>query len=432
MVWHVARLIIGVLVGLYVARYLGPESYGVLNYSIGFALLFSVIAHLGVNDIVVRELVAQPDHQAEFLGSACTMRLVSGALALALVAGAVWATQADATTRLMIVVIAGGLLFDAMSTPAEWFQSKVLTRPIVIAKLVGMATASILRVGFVLLGKPVAWFAWPVLIDAALGAALAFTFYRQYGGPPLAHWRPHLHRMRSLLAQSWPIALAAGLGQIQQRIDQVMLGEMLGPTEVGWYSAAARLSELWYIVPYAFAAVLFPVLVRAKGTSQDLYDRRMQAFFDFMLWLAVAISVPATLVAAPIVHLLYGDAYAPSADVLQIHIWSLVFNSMVMAANPWMMVEGLTRAMLAFSIVSVLANILLNLAFIPGYGAVGAACATLAAYVPVLLLRFLYRPTRPTAWMMLGAALAPIRRLVQTSSIIPWSAIRGYQFSKDR
>jgi O-antigen/teichoic acid export membrane protein len=415
MVGHAARLVVGLLVGVYVARYLGPPSYGVLNYAISFVFLFSALAHLGLNDIVVRDLLAHPDRQGETLGSAFVLRLASSALALALIVATAWTTEADPTTRLMILVIAGSVFFEAMSGPAEWFKSKVLARPVVIAGLIGMATASVMRIAFVVLGKPVTWFVWPFLIDTALTAGLALVFYRRYAGPPLAHWRPRIRRMRELAAQSWPLAIAAGLVMIQLRIDQVMLGEMLGPTELGWYAAAARLSQLWNFVPFAIGTAVFPIIARAKQTSPEFYNQRMQSYFDFLLWLGIVISLPATLVADAAVRFLYGDAYAPSASILQIHVWSLVITSIGTAAGAWMIFEGLARVELVFSIVAVLTNILLNVVLIPSYGALGAAWATLAASGPVLLLRFIYRPTRPTSLMMLEALRAPFRPVMRSS-----------------
>jgi O-antigen/teichoic acid export membrane protein len=415
MVGHVARLITGLLVGIYVARYLGPEAYGVLNYAISFALLFSALARLGLGDIIVRELVAHPDREAETLGSAFALQVASGTLALGLAAAAAWATQADATTRLMIVVIAGGVFFDAMSAPAEWFKSKVLARPVVLAGLIGTGVASVLRVVFVILGKPVIWFAWPALIEAVVTTALIVAFYRRYPSPPLASWRPYLERMGGLLAHSWPLALSGGLVVIRQRIDQVMIGEMLGPIEVGWYAVAARLSLLWHFVPFALATAAFPAIVRARETSGKLFEARMQMFFDLMLWLAVAIALPATLIAEPLVRFLYGDAYAPSALILQIHIWSLVFTSLGIAAGRWLIAEGLTRIVLSLSVMSVAGNILFNLILIPRYGAVGSAWATLVAASLVLIWRFSYGPTRPAAVMMLKALAAPLRAVMRLS-----------------
>ena len=415
MVGHVARLTTGLLVGIYVARYLGPEAYGILNYAISFALLFSALARLGLGDIVVRDLVAHPDRQAETLGSTFALQVVGGTLALALASAAAWATQADATTRLMIVVIAGGVFFEAMSAPVDWFKSKVLARPVVLAGLIGTGVASVLRIAFVMLGKPIIWFAWPALIEAAVTTILVVAFYRRYHGPPLTSWRPHLERMKALLIHSWPLALSGGLAVIRQRIDQVMIGEMLGPTEVGWYAVGARLSLLWQFVPFALATAAFPAIIQAKKTSGKLFEARMQMFFDLMLWFAVAIALPATLVAEPLIRFLFGDAYAPSALILQIYIWSLVPYSLGIAAGRWLVAEDLTRVMLGFAIMSVVTNILFNLVLIPTYGAVGAAWATLVSATLVLILRFTYGPTRPAALMMLKALAAPVRAVMRPS-----------------
>ena len=414
MVGHVTRMCAGLLVGIYVARYLGPESYGILNYAISFAFLFSALAHLGLADIVVRDLVAHPERQGETLGSAFALRLASGTLALGLATAAAWATHADAMTRLMVALVAGSIFFEAISLPAEWFKAKVLARPLVVAGLIGLGIASALRVGLVMLGKPVVWFAWPTIIEAVVVGAFVLVFYCRYGGPSLAEWRPRVQRMRQLLAQSWPLTLTAGLVVIQQRIDQVMLGAMSGPTEVGWYAAATRLAQLWHFVPFAIATAVFPVIVRAKQVSEELYDKRMQAFFDLMLWIAVAISLPATLIAKPLVLFLYGDAFAPSADILQVYIWALVLTSVGIAVRRWIVVEGLTRIALAFSVISLVAKVGLNLLLIPRYGGLGAAWATLGAAGPVLMIRFFYGPTRPAARMMLRALVAPVRAAMRS------------------
>ena len=141
----------------------------------------------------------------------------------------------------------------------------------------------------------------------------------------------------------------------------------------------------------------------------------MQMFFDLMLWLAVAIALPATFVAEPLIRFLYGDAYAPSALILQIHIWSLVFTSLGIAAGRWLIAEGLTRVVLSLSVMSVVGNILFNLLLIPRYGAVGAAWTTLVAGSLVLIWRFSYGPTRPAALMMLKALAAPVRAVMRPS-----------------
>jgi PST family polysaccharide transporter len=408
MVGQVARMIVGLLVGLYVARYLGPESYGVLNYAVSFALLFSGITQFGHADIIIRDLVAYPAQQPETLVATFALRLASGMLAASLAVAVAVATQTDPTTRLMVLIVAAGMVFEALDVVGLWFRSQVVARPTVIAELLATGAAAGLRLAFVLLDKPVIWFAWPFLLDAALRTTFVVAFYRRLG-PPLTRWHPEFPRMRNLFAHSWPLALSASLVLILQRIDQVMLGAMLGPKQVGWYAAAVRLSDVWQIVPFAVANTVFPAIIRAKANSQELYEQRMQALYDFMLWLAIAIALPATLIAEPLVRLLYGGAYGPTADILRIHLWGLVFSYTGIIGGRWYIVEGLFKLALQLSLLAVATNIALNLLLIPAYGPIGAAWATLATSGPLLLLQFWDRRTRPPVLMMAKAIVAPIR-----------------------
>ncbi len=408
---HAVRLVLGLVVGLYVARYLGPEAFGTLNYALSFAVLFAAVAGLGLADVAVRELVARPERQAETLGSLLLLRLASGTLAVLLIVGAAAATQADPITRLMIVVNAAAIFLGALDLLTLWFRSQVATRPLVLAGIAAMAVACALRVAFVLQGKPVVWFAFPALVDAALYAALLLAVYRRRPGPPLAAWRPSLVAIKELLARAWPLALADGCVRIQERIDQVMLGALRSQAEVGWYAAAVRLSDVWHFFPYAISLSLLPAIVRARAISQERAERLLQALFDALLWLAILIALPTTLLAGPLVRLLYGEAYGPTVAILQIHVWTFVFVATGVAIGQWIVIERLSKVALAFSLVAVASNVLLNLLLIPRYGAPGAAWATLATSAPLLLLRLGYRPTRPVVRMLVRALAAPGRWL---------------------
>src|SRR4051812_29342678 len=82
------RLGSGLFVGAWVARYLGPEQFGLLNFSISFAALFGVAATLGLDGIVVRELVRTPSRRDDVLGSAFALKLAGGAVTLLAAVGA--------------------------------------------------------------------------------------------------------------------------------------------------------------------------------------------------------------------------------------------------------------------------------------------------------------------------------------------------------
>ena len=404
---HAARMVVGLLVGVYVARYLGPEAFGVLNYAISFVLLFSALSQLGLDNLVVRDLVVAPERAAETLSAAFTLRLAGGTVALGLITVVAWSTQADPIARLTILIIACGLVFQSLEVTAYWFYARTFTLPVAVARLVALAVISTLRIALILLDKPLLWFALPVMLDTAVGAVLMFVFYLREGTAPAIRQRPRLMRLRSMLAEAWPLSLAIAVNEFFQRIDQIMLGELRGSIEVGWYAAAARLSQMSYVVPTLLAMIAFPTILRAKRTSPELYARRLQGFYDVMFWVAIAIAVLASSGAAPLIHLLYGSAYAPSVAVLQIHIWTLVFSSVGMATARWLVAENLSRVVFLYSLGGVIVNVILNLILIPAYGAAGAAGATLLTFLVVMLTQSINSRTRPAATLIAKASIAP-------------------------
>lgn len=407
MVGHASRMLIGLAVGLYVARYLGPSDYGTLSYAISFALLFAAVAQFGLNDVVTRDLVSSPADRRETLAATLGLRLATGAAAmgLAIVAGSV-GTE-DLLLRLMITIIACSLFFEALDVPTAWFRAEVDARPLVVAGLMGMGLASLARVGLILLEMPVVWFAGPVLIDAVIRITFLTAFYRRRGGPAFAIRDASLDRMWQLLAHSWPLAVSAGLVMVQQRTDQVMLGMLRGPADVGWYAAAAKLSELWYFVPFAISMSVFPAVLRAREASAELYDQRLVLFFRGMVWGSLAIAGLAAALAEPLIRLLFGDAFLASAQVLQIHCWTIPLVAVNIVWDRWIVAEGRYRMAASFAVVSLAGNVAFNMVAVPVWGAPGAAWATLSALALPTLLRFLLRSTRPTALLMVNATVAP-------------------------
>ena len=191
---------------------------------------------------------------------------------------------------------------------------------------------------------------------------------------------------------------------IYLRIDQIMLAAMAGDAAVGVYSVAARLAEVWYFVPMALASSTLPALIQSRERSRAEFTRRTERLFTIMVLLSVAVAIPMTLLARPVVLFLYGREYAGSVVPLIVLAWTGVFVSLGVARESWMLAEGLMTHSFATTAWGALINVLLNLVLIPRYGGLGAAFATLAAQiVAVSLATLLYRPTRPVFQMQLRA-----------------------------
>lgn len=391
----IIRMGAGLLVGVWVARYLGPEQFGLFNYALAFVALFSIIANLGLDSIVVRDLVHDPERRDETLGTAFSLKLIVGAATFVLTIGAIWLMRpAEGETHWLVGIIAAGTIFQAFDTVDFWFQAQVRSKYTVYAKNAAFLVATLLKVAMILLKAPLVAFAWAGLAETVCGAVGLVIAYR-INGYFLRSWRATLALAVGLLRDSWPLMLSGVVVMVYIKIDQVMLGEMLGNHEVGIYSAAVRLSEVWYFIPMAITASVFPAIVNAKKSSEAEYYNRLRKLYLLMVWLSLAVAVPVTLLAGEIVQLVFGEEYRDAAAALSINCWAGLFIFSGLVSNHWYLLENLSHYTLYRHVVGALANIGLNLVLIPKYGVNGAASATLITqFVTSYLFDLLNKPTR--------------------------------------
>jgi PST family polysaccharide transporter len=373
------RLGVGLFVSVWLARYLGPAQFGILNYAIAFVSLFGAVATLGLKDIVVRDLVREPGGAGATLGTAFLLALSGAVAALALIGYAIYFLRAeDDQVRIIVVILSAGLIFQSSAVIRYWFESRVQSRFVVWVENSVFLLMAAIKVGLILLGAPLVAFAWITLAEAATVAAGLFYVYGKQA-PRSIRWHPDSRRAMQLLHDAWPLVLSGIAIMIYMRIDQIMLGELLGVDEVGVYSAALRISELWYMVPTIITASVFPTIIKHKSQSGVLYSASLQRLFDLLVVTAIGIAIVFTVGAEFVIGLLYGDSYAEAAGVLRIHIWAGIFVFLGVAGAKWYLVENLQRLLFYLTVAGAAANIVLNLVLIPRYGVNGAALATVAA-----------------------------------------------------
>jgi O-antigen/teichoic acid export membrane protein len=187
-----------------------------------------------------------------------------------------------------------------------------------------------------------------------------------------------------------------------------MLGQMVGNEEVGVYSAAVRLAEVWYFVPMAVYTSVLPGIVEAKAISEELFYSHLQKFYNLMALLAYAVAIPVTLLAGWIVEMLFGYAYAKSGPMLAVLIWAGLFVNLGVARSSFLMSMNWTKVHLMTVFLGSIINVILNLLLIPRYGGMGAVIASCIAYwVAAHGSCFLYKPLHRTGYMITKALLFP-------------------------
>ena len=379
----ILRMVVGLFVGIWVARYLGPEQFGLLSYAMSFVGLFTAFATLGLGGIVVRELVKDESRSDELIGTAFWLKLFGAFAVLLILAIAVNFTSNDTYTNTLVFIIASATIFQSFNVVDMYFQSKVMSKYVVYANIISLLLSSIVKVVLILIEAPLLAFAWVILFDSFVLACGFIYFYIRTRHSELdseSFIKGLIFKKETaiaLLKDSWPLILSGIVISIYMKIDQIMIKEMLGSEAVGQYAAAVRLSEAWYFIPMVISASLFPAIINAKKVSEELYYARLQKLYDLMVWMAIAITIPITFLSDWVVELLYGGQYNEAGGVLMIHIWAGVFVFLGVASSKWFVTENLQKYSFHRTLVGAVINVVLNFILIPKYSIYGAAFATL-------------------------------------------------------
>lgn len=394
------RLGIALVVGVWVARYLGPEQFGVLSYAIAFVGLFGAVASLGLQGVVVRDLVKNPQSSGVILGTGWRLQIFGALIAFgAIVISYYFLGFDDGVTRVIVSVLGFALIFRSSDIFRYWFESHLESKYVVWVENSVLIIGSCLRLLLIFLKAPIIAFVWILFFESLLIAlVLAIVYSKKSKG--FLTWSFSNTRARELLHDSWPLMLSGVAIMIYMRIDQVMLGQMLGNKSVGIYAAALRISEVWYLFPTMISASIFPALVMLKNSNKDIYLKRIQQFLNLLVLFSVAIGIFTTLFANQLVNILYGDRFDSAASVLVVHIWAGVFVFLGVAGNNWYIAENMQKVRMYYITISAIINILLNFYLIPAYGVVGAAIATLISQA---LSSYIFdatkKSTRELFWM---------------------------------
>ena len=402
------RLALGLLVGAWIARTLGPADYGTLSFAFAWVALFTPLAALAHDRMVVRELVERPGDAGAVLGSAAVLRLLGGVIgSAAAIAGVSLLRPGDRDALALVSIFAVVMIVQPLAVIELWYQSRVRTRDAVLALTCAALLAAALKVILIVRRAPLTAFAWAGLAEVLLaGVAVALVYQLRERG--LAAWRVRLAECRALLRDSWPLVLSGAMILIYMRIDQVMLRQLATPAELGAYAAAVKLVEGWYFLPTAVVASVFPSIVEARLADPGRFARRLQKLYAVMAAAAYAVAIPTCILAPWLVRLLYGPGYAAAAPMLAVLVWSLVFTNLGVARGAFLTSMNWTKPYLMTVALGGLVNVVLKLFLIPRWGGMGAVIASCVAYwVATHGSCFVYRPLRPTARMLTRAMLRP-------------------------
>lgn len=373
----ILRMFMGLFVGIWVARYLGPEQFGLLSYAQSFVFLFTAIATLGLDSIVVRELVKDNSQRNVLLGTAFTLKLIGSLCILPLLWLGVQFTSNDSYTNLLIFIIASGTVFQSFNVIDFYYQSSVLSKYVAFANTITLAISSIIKIVLILNEASLLAFAIVGVFDTVILSLGLIYFYWQKTQYSLREWQFDRVVAKRLLANSWPLAIAGLMFVTYSRVDQVMLQYMIGNNAVGLYSASQKIVEVFYFLPLILTRVFFPAIVNAKEHSVENYKSRLNKLFLFLMLLSLLIAPVIGMNTRLIITTLYGEDFLGASEILDWQIWSVLLISIGYINGLWLINENKQVILMKNYTYAAFLNIIINYFFINIYGVVGAVYASI-------------------------------------------------------
>lgn len=379
MVDKIFRLLLGLFVGVWLARYLMPVNYGLLSFAVSFAGLFSAVGTLGLDQTVIRDIAKNPAERDIVMGTSFLLKAVGSIVMLVMILAVLGFMHAGKTEYIVVAIVAVGQVFISFNVFDFYFRSQVKAKFSGLSNSIGILISAVSKISFILADFSVIWFAIAILIEQVAIAFFLVYFYIR-NGLSFLKWKFSMDTLKRLMRDSWPLLFSGMAVAVFMKIDQVMIKMMMDNRAVGEYAAAAKLSQAWYFVPIAISQSVYPSLIKTRNEDAGLYYIRLQNLFTFMAWMGIIVAVVMTFASGFIINVLYGEAYAAAGAVLSINIWAGVFIAISTARGLWINIENLQKYSFYTTLCGAAANVALNLFLIPAYGINGAAVASVISY----------------------------------------------------
>lgn len=375
-----ARLFFGLITMAMIARHIGPEEFGIWSFAIALTTIAGGLAVLGLDKVVVKELVSFPAKQDMIISTALIMRITAGIVCGTICIAIVAITKKQTPVYILCTVITGlNIMLQSFDIFDYFYQVHNQVQQVIIPKVGVFLIFCLIKFIFITLNGSLLTFVWLSFIELLITYLIILVFYIRKNKTSII---PSFSRqeVRRLIVHSWPLMFSGILVLLYMKSDQLMLDVLGSPVQLGEYAAAARISELWYAIPTVISTAILPGLVLQKQTDIHQYWSTIEKWLRFSFWSSLLIALIMSFIAGKITDLLYGVKYPQSGVILAIHIWANIPVFLCVVIMQHQIVEGAYKTNLYATIIGLIINVIINILLIPSLGGVGAAISTVVSY----------------------------------------------------
>jgi O-antigen/teichoic acid export membrane protein len=407
--WLVFEKLYSMLLGLFVvamiARYFGPVLFGDFNYALAFVSLFTALATLGLETLTIKSIVDKKYDEGTIVFTSFILRLGSGIFITIITSILIRVIEVDnQLIHILVFIMSFTITIKSFEVIEYWIQAYHRAKLSSAIRIIAYTFTSLLKISLVFMNGTIVHYSVIYFVEVLLvGIALALTYFKiREDKSPLQF---NFTYAKNILSQSWYLVLSGLMITLYMRIDQVMLGVMSDEnSEVGIYSAAVKIAEMWYFVPLAIITSYKPIIMNFKNNNLISYKNSINSLYRIVALMGLGFGIFIFFSSDLIVSILYGKDFSEASHILSISIWAGTFAVLGNARSIWLICEDLQRYTVVFMGVGSICNILLNAILIPKYSGTGAAVATLISQIlVVIIVPLFFKKTRLSSKMMLSA-----------------------------
>lgn len=376
----VTTLISALFVGILVARYLGPEQYGIMNYVISIVTLFTVFAQFGMDNIIIRELSKKDFPLNQILGTALKIRIVLAIITILIIAAYTLGFSEDKKTSYMIMIYSLSMIFQCFDVIKHYFTSIVENKEVVKSEIVRTIFSAGIKILLLLVDAPLIMFILALVLDFIVLSSGYLLAYKKKG-LDMKEWGYNKEIAKYLLKNSFPLLISGGAVVIYQRIDQVMIANILDNKELGIFSTAASFVSVILFIPQILSSTISPILVRSHKENNEKYNKEAYKFISITTWCVILISLLIFFISYPLIRYTYGIEYIAGIPVLKILVFKSIAMCLSSTTGQLIIIENIQKYAAIRNIIACIVCIVSNSILIPKYGIIGSAWSAIITVV---------------------------------------------------
>ncbi len=373
------KAILTLIVTMIMARKLGPNNYGLINYAASLVSFIIPVMKLGIDSTLVHDIINHPHEEGKYVGTSIIANVISGLLCiLGIIVFVLFANCGETETIIVCSLYSITLLFQAIEIVQYWFQAKLLSKYPSIAMLIAYIITSLVQILILLFGGNIYLFAISYSLEFLIISFMLLFLYKKDSPQKLDY---SFDTFKLIFNKSKYYIIASMMITIFAHTDKIMIKFMIGNENVGYYSAALTCASMFSFVFAAIIDSFRPVIFEKKKVSNKQFEKYITSLYSIIIVGSLTVSLLMTIFSSLIISIMYGSEYNASISALKIIVWYTTFSYLGSIRNIWIIIENKQNLLWKINLYGAILNIVLNLILIPIIGINGAAIASLLTQI---------------------------------------------------